>query len=351
MENVNVGIIGLGAIAETSHILHLNDSENVTIAAVADLDINRAKDIAEKYQIPHSFQEAEEMFNEVTIDAVIICTPNQTHIPIATLAAQMGIHVFMEKPIGTDLQDVNDYLELAKAKKVLTMVGMTHRFRRDTGILKEYAEQQAFGDVYYAKAKLFRRRGTPKGWFTNKALAGGGAMMDIGVHALDLAWWLMGNPQVQSITGKTLNGLGNYQTKYTSSWESKNKKLNAEHVFDVEDFSSAWIRFKNGSVLSLEIAWAVNGEQDGNIDIELFGNKGGATLSPLTIFKEENGLLSKTSPLYESSIPFKAEIEHFIECVQTNTTPLIDGNDGYEVLKMIHGIYDSSDQNKEVIFE
>ncbi|SDJ98904.1 Gfo/Idh/MocA family protein [Sediminibacillus albus] len=351
MDNVYVGIIGLGAIAETGHICHLHDSESVTIAAVVDLDINRAESIAEKYQIPHYFKEAETMFKQVTIDAVIICTPNQTHIPIAKLAVDQGIHVLMEKPIGTDLQDVNDYLELAKAKKVLTMVGMTHRFRHDTGILKKFAEQKAFGDIYYAKAKLFRRRGTPKGWFTNKALSGGGAMMDIGVHVLDLAWWLLGNPQVQSITGKTLNVLGNYQTKYTSSWESKNKQLNAEHVFDVEDFSSAWIRFKNGSVLSLEIAWAVNGEQDGNIDIELFGNKGGATLSPLTIFKEEDGLLSKTTPLYEKTEPFKAEIEHFIECVRTNTTPLIDGSDGYEVLKMIHGIYDSSTQNKEVSFD
>ncbi|MFC4557975.1 Gfo/Idh/MocA family protein [Virgibacillus kekensis] len=348
MKNINIGIIGLGAIAETSHIPHLNDTENATIAAVVDLDRNRAQTIAEKYQVPHFFQDMEEMFKQVKVDAVMICTPNQTHIKLAKLAAEKGIHVFMEKPIGTDLQNVKEYLEFAEARNVLTMVGMPHRFRRDVSILKEYAEQEAFGNIYYAKAKLFRRRGTPKGWFTNKALAGGGAMMDIGVHALDLAWWLMGNPEVQSVTGKTLAGLGNYQTKYTASWESKNKQLNVEQLFDVEDFASAWIRFKNGSVLSLEVAWAMNGEQDGNIDIELLGDKGGATLSPLTIFKEEDGLLSKTNPIYENNALFKAEIEHFIDCVRTKTTPLIDGNDGYEVLKMIHAIYDSSNLNKEV---
>ncbi len=175
--------------------------------------------------------------------------------------------------------------------------------------------------------------------------------MDIGVQVLDLAWWLMGRPEVQSITGKTVAALGNYETKYTSGWESSNKQLNKGNLFDVEDFGAAWIRFKNGVVLSLEIAWALNGEEDEGIEIELFGDRGGAALSPLSIFTEEDGLLGQHHPIFEKNEPFKDEIEHFIECVRTGSSPLIHGEEGYEVLKLLKGIYDSSRQDKEIRYE
>jgi predicted dehydrogenase len=346
--HLNIGLIGIGSIAESSHIVHLKAAANVTLAAVADVDIDRARVISQRYDIPHYFQSAEEMFGKSALDAVLICTPNQTHIPIAVKAAEKGIHVFMEKPIGTDLKEVEEYLQLAKEKNVLTMVGMPHRFRREAQILKAYTSKGTFGDIYYVKAKLYRRRGTPKGWFTNKSLAGGGALMDIGVHVLDLAWWLIGRPEAHSISGKTVAGLGNYETKYVSSWESSNKQLNSRHIFDVEDFGAAWIRFQNGTVLSLETAWAVNGEQDEGIQIEILGNRGGATLSPLSIFTEEDGLLSKHQPIFEKNEPFKDEIDHFIHCIRTGSPPLIGGEDGYEVLKLLMGIYESSNLGKEI---
>ncbi|MFI8687568.1 Gfo/Idh/MocA family protein [Rossellomorea sp. NPDC077527] len=348
---VRIGLVGLGSIAESTHVVHLKSSIHAVLTAVVDVDADRARAISKTYGVEHYFQKVEDMLQKVELDAVMICTPNRTHIPIARKCAEKGIHVFMEKPIGTDLEEVKSYLQFAKERNVMTMVGMTHRFRRDAQILKAYADKGAFGNLYYAKAKLFRRRGTPKGWFTDKALAGGGAMMDIGVHVLDLAWWLMGMPEVQSITGKTMTGLGNYETKYTTSWKSSNRQLNKKNVFDVEDFGAAWIRFKNGVVLSLEIAWAVNGEEDEGIKIELIGDRGGAALSPFTIFTEEDGLLSKQHPIYEENLPFKDEIEHFIECVKNGSWPLIDGEDGYEVLKLLKGIYDSSEQGKEIRYE
>ncbi|WP_175990164.1 Gfo/Idh/MocA family protein [Bacillus sp. Marseille-Q1617] len=348
--DVNIGLIGIGSIAESSHIPNLKAADGVRLAAVADVDLDRARVISQKHDIPQFFKTADEMFETSQLDAVMICTPNQTHISIAVKAAEKGIHVFMEKPIGTDLKEVKDYLQLAKEKNVLTMVGMPHRFRRDARILKGYATRGTFGDVYYVKAKLFRRRGTPKGWFTNKALAGGGALMDIGVHVLDLAWWLIGKPEARSITGKTITGLGNYETHYVSSWESSNKQLNSGRIFDVDDFGAAWIRFRNGAVLSLETAWAVNGEQDEGIHIEILGNKGGAVLSPLSIFTEEEGLLSKHQPVFEKNEPFKDEIDHFIHCIRTGSPPLIDGEDGYEVLKLLMGIYESSNLGKEICF-
>ncbi|MFC4557867.1 Gfo/Idh/MocA family protein [Virgibacillus kekensis] len=351
MKDVKVAIIGVGAIAEATHLKYLKQHPEVTIEAVVDISINHAENIARTHQISYFFTTMDELLDSIKVDAVLICTPNLTHISLAKKAAAKGIHVFIEKPIGTAEDEINDYLNLAEEKKVLTMVGMTHRFRTDATILKKYVEQETFGEIYYAKAKLFRRRGTPQGWFTNKELAGGGAMMDIGVHALDLAWWLMGTPDVETITGKTLAALGTYQTKHVSTWESRNKYINANKVFDVEDFGAAWIRFSNGSVLSLEIAWAMNGKQDEGIQIELLGDKGGASLVPLTVYKEEiDGNFVTSSPHFVENDPFKDEIEHFIECIQTRTTPLISGEDGREVVKMLQGIYESSDKKREIQF-
>jgi predicted dehydrogenase len=345
---IKIGLIGIGSIAESSHIPNLKAASGVKLAAVADVDPVRARDISQKYGIPEFFKTAEEMFGKTQLDAVMICTPNATHIPIAMKAAEKRIHVFMEKPIGTDVKEVESYLRFAKEKNVMTMVGMPHRFRRDAQIVKKHASKGTFGNVYYVKARLFRRRGTPKGWFTNKALSGGGALMDIGVHVLNLAWWLIGRPKARSITGKTITGLGNYETNYVSSWESSNKQLNSGRIFDVDDFGAAWIRFENGTVLSLETSWALNGEQDEGIGIDILGDKGGASLMPLSIFTEDDGLFCKTQPVFEKNDPFKDEIEHFIECIRTGAPPLIDGADGCEVLKLLTGIYESSRLGKEI---
>lgn len=116
---------------------------------------------------------------------------------------------------------------------------MTHRFRTDEQILKNYVNKNEFGDIYYVKAKFFRRRGTPKGWFINKALSGGGALMDIGAHLLDLAWWLIGEQESKSVTGKIATALGPYEKKHVSTWVSKNQQLDGSDIFDVEDFDAA----------------------------------------------------------------------------------------------------------------
>ncbi|USK92772.1 Gfo/Idh/MocA family protein [Rossellomorea marisflavi] len=350
-DNITIGLIGLGAIAVSSHLVHLKEHPEATIAAVVDMDVERAKAIAERHGIPRFYGDMDAMIADGGIDAVMICTPNSSHIPLARKAAEKGIHVFVEKPIGTELAEVEGYLALAKENGALTMVGMTHRFRKDVKILKGMVEEQGLGDIHYMKAKLFRQRGTPKGWFTDLKHSGGGAMMDIGVHVLDLAWWIAGCPDVKSIAGKTLNVHGNYETKHVSSWQSANHRLNEQGVFNVEDFGAAWVQFKNGCTLSLEIAWAVDGEQDEGISLELYGTKGGASLSPLALFMERDGVLSKTLPVFKGEDPFKDEVGHFIQCVRTGEDPLIDGEAGMHILKMLKGIYESSRRGREIYFD
>ncbi|RPF54281.1 Gfo/Idh/MocA family protein [Aquisalibacillus elongatus] len=347
---IKLAIIGAGAIVEEAHLSHLLNRDDVIVKAIVDINLERCQYLSDTYQIPHYFETVDELIDQVDVDGVMICTPNSTHIPIAIQCAKHGIHIFLEKPIGVNLEEVEEYIEVAKAHHVHTMIGMTHRFRDDVATLKSYIDHGELGDIHYVKAKMFRRRGTPLGWFTNYSLAGGGALLDIGVHTLDLAWTLIGEPNVQSITGKALNTMGKYGVNQTPGWKSTNQTLNGTEVFDVDDFVTSWIRFDNGTVLSLEVAWASNGDEGSGMKIDLFGDRGGATLSPLTVYKEEFGTLVETKPVVQAKDPFKYELNHFIECLKNGEQPLVNEQHGYDILRMLVGIYESSKQNREIVF-
>jgi predicted dehydrogenase len=349
MEKIQVGIIGIGAIAQTAHLPALASLNHVKIQAVADVNEERAKQVAEAFSIPSYYKDGYEMIEKEPLDGVIICTSNHTHIPLAKECVKKGIHILIEKPIGIQVNETKDMLKLASNHNVKTMVGMTHRFRRDVQIAKEFIENGSLGQLYYAKARLLRRRGTPSGWFTNRSLSGGGAMMDIGVHALDLAWWLIGCPNPKTISAQTVAGLANYKTRFVSSWQSKESSL--QKVFNVEDFASAFIRFDHNLVLNIEVSWAVNGPQDEKIQVEIYGSKGGIRLSPLTIYTEERNIFTEVQPKYEENDWFLDELKHFIECIRNNEPPISDGYQGLSVLQMIQAIYESSRLKKEVEIE
>ncbi|MEW4284719.1 Gfo/Idh/MocA family protein [Priestia koreensis] len=349
MTTTRVGVIGAGSIAADAHIPFLLNIPHVTIAAIADLQRKRAEEVAAQFNIPSFYRDAVEMLEKEKLDGVFICTSNHSHIPLALEAAKRGVHVFIEKPIGVSLLEVEHYLQVAKTNHVLTMVGMTHRFRRDVQIAKEFIERGDLGDIYHVNARFLRRRGTPKGWFTQHALSGGGAMMDTGVHVLDLAWYLLGEPKPLSVSASSQKGVGDYKTRYNTSWSSSEK--DQSHLFDVEDFTSAYIRFHNKANVNIQVSWAVNGPQDEDIVLELFGTKGGLQLTPLTLFKEENHLFVETRPAYEKNIPFADELQHFISCIRTNEPPLISGMQGLAVLKMIQAIYESSRTSSEQVMK
>jgi len=347
MKEIKIGLIGLGTLAEKVHLKNLLSMDHVLVEAISDIDEERVWKIADEHNIKHVYTDSKEMLGEITLDCVIISTPNSTHMELATRAIEHGVHVFIEKPIGTDLQEVENFIEAAKEKNILTMVGMPFRFRRDVGIAKDYLSEGKLGKIYYTKAKLKRKRGTPTGWFTNKLLSGGGVLMDVGVHMLDLSWYLLGQPKAKSISGHALTALGNYETKYISSWQSANQAMNPSKVFDVDDFSSAWIRFEDGSVLSLEVSWALNGEEE-DFNIQIYGTEGGLTLNPLTIYEEDDGLFMTKTPSFNPNNMFLTELEHFIKSIREDTETLVDAEQGYEVLQMLNHIYKSSELQKEI---
>ncbi|MYL33891.1 gfo/Idh/MocA family oxidoreductase [Pontibacillus yanchengensis] len=344
-----IAVIGAGAMAEVGHFPHYQSHPDTVVSCIVDQREDRARWMAERFQVPSFYTDVETMLANEEIDGASICTPNSTHLPIAQKLLENGIHILMEKPIGTNVEEARKVVEFARHKKLVCMVGMTQRFRTEAMILKRLIEHGRLGTIYHVRAQYLRRRGTPQGWFTNEALAGGGTMMDIGVHALDLAWWLIGAPTVKSVTGTLKDGIGNYHTLFLKGgWNSA--VAGSAKPMSVEDFGSGYFRFEGGVTLNVEASWAINGQETDGLCIDIYGKEGGASLQPLCIYHELDGIYVESTPVFSKNDVLQEEIYHFIECMLHGKEPVSSGQEGVEVLRMLDGLAHSSQRGTEYTF-
>lgn len=224
------------------------------------------------------------------------------------------------------------------------MLAVVTRYGAEQQKMVELRDEGKFGEIYYAKTSYVRRRGTPGGWFTDKELAGGGPVLDIGVHAIDRTWYLMGRPKPISVSAETSYRIGDYKTKGVSRWEPFGK---GNGVFNTEDSASVFFRFEGGKSMVAEIAWAINGTESATTQI--FGSKAGCTFEPLTIYGEDaDGYLSTETPEIQGNNYFTEEIRHFCDCLNTGKTPISPIEDAVTVQRMLDGIYRSAEQHAEV---
>ncbi|WAH35572.1 Gfo/Idh/MocA family protein [Alicyclobacillus dauci] len=346
---IKVGVIGTGSIADLAHLPNYHKHKDVELVALVDFNEARARMIADKYGVEHVYSDVARMFQNHQLDAVSICTPNTSHVPLALTAIEHGADVLLEKPLSTDYSEAQKLVEMAKQNNRICMIGMPHRFRNEARVLKRFVDNGDLGNLYYVKAKILRRRGTPTGWFTDKAKSGGGPLMDIGVHVLDLAWWITGMQKPTTISGQLVQGLGKYSTVMTSRWKSADGANQDNSVFDVEDFASAYIRFENGMVLSLEVSWALNGPQDDAVKVDVYGSQGGVSIDPLCFYGERSNVLAESHIDVVKNDFYQDEIDHFVECVKNHTQPLIDAEEGARVVQMLAAIVKSNELGREVV--
>ncbi|MCS7202489.1 MAG: Gfo/Idh/MocA family oxidoreductase [Dictyoglomus sp.] len=338
---IRVGIVGAGGIARHLHIPRYKKISDVEVVAIADSDKDRAEILAQEFNIPKIYCNYEEMFEKENLTAISVCTPNYLHAPVTISALNRGIHVLCEKPMATSVKEAEDMVEASKKSGKILMIGQTQRFRPFNSALKRIIEKGELGEIYYARGSLLRRKGIPGigTWFTTKEMAGGGCLLDIGVHILDIVWWLMGMPKPKFILGNTYanfgpKGLGE------GGW---NKGAKGKPIFDVEDFAVGFIKFENGATLTIETSWASNIEKDeGNYLI--LGTLGGAQLNPPKIFKDLENMSSNIEIIEKSTEWGEGEIDHFVECVKENKEPIVTGEQGLTVMKMLMGIYESSEK-------
>lgn len=343
MRTINVGVIGTGGIASSQHIPALAKQPDVKILAVCDVNEAAAKDVAQKFNIPHVFTDYYEMLKVDEIEAVHVCTPNKLHMPVSVDALNAGKHVMVEKPLARNAVEGAQIVETAKKNGKKLMVAQNLRFSPENAYLKRVVDTGELGEIYFARVWALRRRGVPSwGVFTDKEAQGGGPLIDIGVHALDLAMHLMGHPKPTAASGTAFTKIGNTPGHVGAwgPWDYKN--------YTVEDYAAGFIRFDNGTSMVLESSFAANLGREG-INVVLLGTKGGLETNPLKIYGESNGALTETVPsLIPSGSSYEAEVRAFYDAIQNDTPPPVTGEQALNVMKILDAIYRSSDEGKEV---
>ena len=351
MEKIKSGIIGTGNIAN-SHIGGYLKNPNVELYALCDINENRLKEMGEKYGVTRLFTDKDEMLKLKEIDAVSVCTWNSQHAPCTIAALNAGKHVLCEKPMAMNAEEAKAMKEAAEKNGKLLMIGFVRRYGNDCKILQDFIRNDYMGELYYAKATYLRRDGNPGGWFGDKSRSGGGPLIDLGVHVIDLVRYLSGNPKPVSVYGATFQKLFDRKgmigaPKYLSASASEND------ICDVEDLASAMIRFDNGEVLSVEAAFSLNIKDDTGT-IELFGTKAGAKLDPeLELFGSQDGYLSNMTLAAPSALSFSGlfenEINHYVDCVMGKAECKSPAEDGIEMMKILDAVYESARTGHEVI--
>ncbi len=350
-KKIKVGIIGVGSIS-MEHIESYLKNPDVELYAFCDINEEQLKTMSEKYGITRTFTDMHEMLKLEEIDAVSVCTWNSAHAPCTIAALNAKKHVICEKPMATSAEEARTMKEAADRNGKILMIGFVRRFGNDCGILKDFIAKDYFGEIYYAKASYLRRLGNPGGWFGDRSRSGGGPLIDLGVHVIDLVRYLWGNPKPVSVYGATFQKLyarNNIKGKkiYRSASATEND------ICDVEDLATAMIRFDNGGVLSVETSFSLNIKKPRG-DIELFGTKGGAKLSPeLEIYTEVHDYLADVTLDADTALGFDGlfanEINHFVSCVKDGTPCISPPEDGIEIMRILDAIYSSARMGHEVI--
>jgi predicted dehydrogenase len=316
---------------------------NVKMVACCDIDGKKAKQAAERFEVPNVFDNHADLLKLDEIDAVSVCTPNFAHREPTVDALRSGKHVLVEKPMAMNVKEATAMVRAAKKSGMKLMVGLNYRWGANIQALKRYGDAGEFGDIYFAKSQCLRRRGIP-GWgvFTQKDKQGGGPLVDLGVHVIDSTLYLMGHPKPKAVSGATYTKFGKRKgvIGLMGQWDPKK--------YTVEDFALGLVRFKNGATMFVETSFAANIEKD-SYNISLMGSKGGCSLEPPKIFSEKNKTLIDISPVFlKGRNTHEIEMEKFVECILKDSEPPATGQEGLAVQKIMDAIYESADLGKEV---
>lgn len=334
-------IIGGGHIADQKHIPALKAlHEQVEVIAVCSRDLAKARALADKHEIPLAFDNAGEMFNqEQKPNLIVNCTANNLHYPFTMQALENGCHVFCEKPPAMNAKEAREMADLAKKNDLILAYNFQRRQSPEYTLLKKYLEQRQFGEIYHIKANFQRRRGIP-GWgnFTNKTIQGGGALIDLGVHILDLALGLMDYQTPDRIVANIYDFIGKTGGKgLKGSWDPTK--------FDLEDGCFAYLSFPNNASIMLSSTFALNMQKEETVNLEIFGNKAGAVLHPLAIHTEVAGELADIyfPHLTETDNQLK-NTSAFIDLCLGKVSNICTAEEGAVLQGIIERIYQSAGQ-------
>lgn len=356
---LRVGVIGIGWAGQ-QHLAGYQALPNVEVVALAGKETDLLKSLGENHGVRLLFENWEDLVALPDLDAVSIAVPTFLHSPIAIAALERGLHVLTEKPLARNSAEGRQMVEAARAAGRVLDVVFNHRLRGDIQTLAGIIRQGELGRPYYAKASWMRRRGIPLlgSWFTNQEMSGGGPLADIGVHVLDYALFLLGEPRVTSVNAVTYAELGHRNI----GGSARPTAIAPGSAFEVEDFAAAFMRLSTGGTLVLETSWAAFRAPEDLLDFSVFGTEGGAELkavgatqSPvadLFVYRDADGEIADYSPEAEPGQAHEGVVENFVRVLRTpGEWAANDGSLALERARVIDACYQSAAEKKEITVE
>ena len=353
VEPLRVGVIGLG-YAGDRHLNAFTRLPNVEPVALAGLEEERLRELGARYGVPNLYRSWEDLVARDDLDVVSIGAPNHLHAPIAIGALEGGRHVLCEKPLARTGAEAEEIVRAARAADRAVHVAFTQRERGDVQALKRHVDEGNLGRVYHAKATWMRRNGIPGmgGWFTSKEMAGGGPLIDLGVHMIDMALYLMGEPEVESVSCATYAELG----PQGRGGRVDLGLMRGDRPYEVEDLATAFIRLSGGATLNLEAGWAVYRESSDDFGVTLYGTDGGAemkvrnygTSDTVRIYTDVAGVPAVVAPEIEAREGHLAVIQRFVETIRGGDWSGQHGEDGLSRARIIDACYASALEGREV---
>lgn len=331
MSKTKVAVIGLGGIAQLVHLPILSKLKDVEIAGVAEINKNRLNAVADKFNINERFQDYNKMLEQVESDAVLIATPTNTHLKVASDCMLRQKYLFIEKPVARKYKEAKEINELAIKNKCKVMVGMNQRFRPDAMLLKSLINTDELGELFYVKCGWARKQSSREKWMLKKSESGGGVLLDLGIVILDLALWILDYPAIDTVSAQYFF----HNTK------------------EVEDSAVIFIRCKNSTVISLEVSWTQYSEKQ-SLNLITYGTKGNALLNPLRAYKRVNEEYLDYSPshikedknLFQKS--YENELKHFIGGVRGLHPFMCTSDDAVLRMSIMDNIYKSAENKCEI---
>ena len=351
---MKVAIIGCGTIANAAHIPAYMKNPDVEIKYFCDVMLERAQAAVEKYGCGTAVSDYRQALADPEIEAVSVCTPNNMHPVVSIDAMRAGKNVLCEKPAARTYAEALEMQKVQHETGKILNIGVVNRFNDSVNLIKKYIDGGKLGEVYHVYVSFRAHRSIPGlgGAFTTKAIAGGGALIDWGVHYLDIVMYCCGDPKPVTVSGETFCKLGKDMKNYAykNMWAENTKNLNG--TYDVDDSVAALIRTE-GPVINVNGAWAQNiGEAETYIDF--MGDKGGIRLaygSDFTVYTAEYGALVEYKPEFTMRNHFENEINAFVDCVRTGEKLPSHIDTVIITAKMMQAIYDSSDAHREIVLE
>ncbi len=349
---LRVAVIGLGWAGE-QHVEGYRRIPGVRVVALAGMEDERVRRAGEALGISALYRDGEELLAAEDLDAVSICTPNFLHARLGLMALERGLHVLTEKPMATSAAEARAMVDAATRRHRVLHVSFNHRERGDVRVLRRCIDEGRLGRIYHAKASWMRRRGIPHlgSWYTSKQMAGGGPLIDLGVHVLDMALHLMGEPQPLTVSSAVYAELGS-----KGLGDRGSIAFGAGGAFEVEDLATAFIRFEDGSTLQLEASWATHSSAGDDFGCVLYGTDGGAELkvlnysweNTLRLFSDIGGAPAEVRPRTPRVEGHPAVVRRFVEAVRDEDPAMHTGAEGLQRALLVEACYRSAAEKREV---